>query len=133
GQQVAGMRVAWSPTLGYAKPSPEVLAITERAAKSFESLGCRVDLIEKVFDQDPEDIWTTEFYGGMRVRFAKQYRESREALDPGLVATLDSLADEPASAYFAKLFRRYELREAVRAFFVNYDLLLTPHAPLPPT
>src|SRR5687768_6667315 len=75
-QPVHGMRIAWSPTLGYAKPSAEVLEITERAAKTFESLGCTVDLVEKIFDEDPGDIWTTEFYGGMRARFDRQYRQS---------------------------------------------------------
>ena len=130
-QPVRGMRIAWSPTLGYAKPSREVLAIAERAAKTFEALGCTVDLVDKIFDEDPADIWTSEFYGGMRTRFARQYRESRALLDPALVATLDAVPDEPLGAYYAKVFRRYDLREAMRVFFERYDLLLTPQTPLP--
>ena len=128
---VKGMRIAWSPTLGFAQASREVAAICERAAKSFESLGCEVELVEAVFDEDPAEIWSAEFYGGIRTRFAQQYRESRDLLDPALVATLDATADEPLTAYYAKVFKRYELRERMRLFFGRYDLLLTPQTPLP--
>jgi aspartyl-tRNA(Asn)/glutamyl-tRNA(Gln) amidotransferase subunit A len=130
-QPVKGMRIAWSPTMGYAKASAEILAITERAAKTFESFGCTVELVETVFEEDPADIWTSDFYGGIRARFGQQYRESRDTLDPALVVTFDALPDEPLSAYYAKVFRRYDLRERMRLFFERYDLLLTPQTPLP--
>src|SRR6202034_1181821 len=39
-----GMRIAWSPTLGYAKPTAEVLELTAKAVRVFEDLGCTVDL-----------------------------------------------------------------------------------------
>ena len=67
--------------MGYARPSAEVLAITERAAKAFEGFGCTVELVESVFAEDPADIWTSDFYGGIRARFSRHYRESRDALD----------------------------------------------------
>jgi len=130
-QPIRGMRIAWSPTLGFAQPSREIVAICERAAKAFETLGCNVELVEKVLDEDPADIWSAEFYGGIRTRFAQQYRESRELLDPAIVATLDATADEPLTSYYAKVFRRYELRDRMRLFFGRYDLLLTPQTPLP--
>src|SRR6185503_5995341 len=64
------------------------------------------------------DIWSAEFYGGIRTRFAEAYANARETLDPALVATLDATADEPLTSYYAKVFRRY-------------DLLLTPQTPTP--
>ena len=45
---LAGLRVAWSPTLGYARPDKEVVVICEKAARSFEHLGCSVELVEGV-------------------------------------------------------------------------------------
>ena len=43
------MRVAWSPTLGYARPTSEVLEITEGAVRAVEDIGCSVELVEEVW------------------------------------------------------------------------------------
>ena len=40
---VRGLRVAWSPTLGYARVASDVLENTERAAMAFRELGCEVE------------------------------------------------------------------------------------------
>lgn len=68
---------------------------------------------------------------GIGTRFGQHYRESRHLLDPALVAMLDRALDEPLAGYYAKVFKRYELREQMRAFFERYDLLLTPQTPVP--
>jgi Asp-tRNA(Asn)/Glu-tRNA(Gln) amidotransferase A subunit family amidase len=48
---VRGLRVAWSPTLGYAKVDPEVASVTEASAKVFESsLGCKVEAADPGFE-----------------------------------------------------------------------------------
>jgi Asp-tRNA(Asn)/Glu-tRNA(Gln) amidotransferase A subunit family amidase len=60
---IDGMRIAWSPTLGYARPVPEVLEITEGAVRTFEDFGCPVELVEEVME-DPVDLWNAEFYAG---------------------------------------------------------------------
>src|SRR5262249_43180400 len=44
-QEVRGLHVAYSPTLGYAKPDAEVVRIVDAAAKQFEALGCHVDRV----------------------------------------------------------------------------------------
>jgi aspartyl-tRNA(Asn)/glutamyl-tRNA(Gln) amidotransferase subunit A len=53
------LRVAWSPTLGYATPDAEVLAVCERALATLESLGAEVIEIETVFPTDPALSWVT--------------------------------------------------------------------------
>ena len=41
---VRGLRVAWSPTLGYAPVDPEVRTLCEQAARVFaDELGCAVE------------------------------------------------------------------------------------------
>ncbi|MCH7621041.1 MAG: amidase, partial [Chloroflexi bacterium] len=42
-QGVGGLRMAWSPDLGYAGVDPEVVSITEKAAQVFTELGAKVD------------------------------------------------------------------------------------------
>ncbi len=127
---VDGMCVAWSPTLGYARPTPEVLEITERAVHSLEDLGVSVDLVEEVL-ADPVELWNAEFFAGAGTRLKDALQNSHELLDPAVAAVLDGALGATVSDYYEKVFARYELRERVRRFFERYDLLLTPTLPVP--
>jgi len=125
------MRVAWSPTLGYAKPVPEVLEITKDAVRTFEDFGCSVGVVEEVMN-DPVDLWNAEFYAGAGTRLKDALRNSPELLDPAVVEVLQGALQGTVEEYYSKVFARYELREKVRQFFESYDLLLTPTLPVPP-
>jgi aspartyl-tRNA(Asn)/glutamyl-tRNA(Gln) amidotransferase subunit A len=59
---VRDVRVAWSPTFGYANLPPEVRRVAEAAAARFRDFGCRVDLVERLRDPDP--IWAPFYAGG---------------------------------------------------------------------
>jgi hypothetical protein len=49
---IRGLRVAWSPTLGYARLDPEVARVTEAAVKVFESsLGCTLEAADPGFER----------------------------------------------------------------------------------
>jgi len=128
---VEGMRVAWSPTLGYARPVPEVLEITEEAVRTIEALGCSVEIVEEVME-DPVELWNAEFFAGSRTRLKDALRNSRELLDPAVADVLDGALDATVADYYDKVFARYELREKVRRFFESYDVLITPTLPVPP-
>lgn len=127
---VAGMRVAWSPTLGYARPQPEVLAIAERAALAFEDMGCIVERVDHVMD-DPGELWMAEFYAGVGTRLREVLREQRGMLDPAVAGVLDGALDQRLEDYYAKVFARYDFRDRMRRLFTRYDLLLTPTLPVP--
>jgi Asp-tRNA(Asn)/Glu-tRNA(Gln) amidotransferase A subunit family amidase len=124
-----GLRIAWSSTLGYARPSAEVVRIAGEAAQVFEGLGCRVERLDKVFD-DPIDLWMAEFYAGVGTRLKKTLTEQRDLIDPTVVGVLDHALDQTIDEYYARVFARYEFREQVRQFFERYDLLLTPTTPV---
>ncbi len=126
---VEGLRVAWSPTLGYARPLPEVLEITERAVHTLEALGCSVDLVDEVME-DPVDLWNAEFYAGAGTRLKDALRNSRDLLDPAVADLLDGALAQTLEDYYTNVFARYELREKVRQFFEDYDLLVTPTLPV---
>lgn len=124
-----GLRIAWSPTLGYARPTREVAEITGQAVRAFENLGCRVELVEKVFD-DPIDLWMAEFYAGVGTRLQKTLTEQREIIDPAVANVLDKALDQTIDEYYRQVFARYDFREKVRQFFDKFDLLMTPTTPV---
>lgn len=126
---VEGLRIAWSPTLGFARPVPEVLETVERAVRVFEDIGCSVELVDEVMD-DPVGLWSAEFYAGAGTKLKSALRDSRELLDPAVAEILDGALAGTLEDYYAKVFARYELRERVRQLFEEYDLLVTPTLPV---
>ena len=127
---VKGLRIAWSPTLGYAKPLPEVVEIAERAARAFEEMGCSLELVENVMD-DPGDLWMAEFYAGVGTKLQNVLRDQPELIDNAVSDVLAGALDQTLEEYYAKVFARYDFREKMRQFFSKYDLLLTPTIPVP--
>jgi len=129
-QDVKGLRIAYSPTLGYAKPDAEVVRVVEAAAKRFESFGCTVDLVERVFENDPVDIWSAEFYAGAGTRLRPFLEGRRELIDPAVADMLDGALRQDMRDYYGKVFERYAMRDALRPLFERYDILLSPVLPV---
>lgn len=129
-QSVKGMRIAWSPTLGYARPDTEVVEIAEAAAMAFQELGCEVDLVEDPIGADPAPMWMSEFYAGVGVRLREALSSTPDLLDPDVAVVLSGALEQSLEDYYAKVFERYTFREKMRQFFETYDLLLSPTLPV---
>jgi aspartyl-tRNA(Asn)/glutamyl-tRNA(Gln) amidotransferase subunit A len=127
---VAGMRVAYSPTLGYARPDPDVLRVVESAAKTIEALGCHIEKIDAVFEKDPADLWTAEFYAGVGTRLRTFVENQRDLLDPAVAEVLEAALAQDMRSYYDKVFERYAFREKMRLFFEEYDVLISPVLPV---
>ena len=125
-----GLRIAYSRTLGYARPDAAVVEVLDAAAKTFETLGCAVEPVEAVFETDPVDIWSAEFYASIGTRLAAVRETQRDLLDPAVAAILDTALSQDLRSYYTKVFERYALRERMRLFFARYDLLLSPVLPV---
>jgi aspartyl-tRNA(Asn)/glutamyl-tRNA(Gln) amidotransferase subunit A len=129
---IRGLRVAWSPTLGYANVDPEVARLTDGAAKVFESdLGCRVETADPGFENPWSFfsvLWVTSY--GLRLRALLSEWESR--MDPDLVTLVRRCEGLGPMDYGEALMKRAALWDITRKFFDQYDLLLTPTLPVPP-
>jgi aspartyl-tRNA(Asn)/glutamyl-tRNA(Gln) amidotransferase subunit A len=125
-----GLKIAWSPRLGYAKPLREVVEVAATAVNTLEELGCSVDLVDSVFD-DPAPLWMAEFYAGVGTRLKEPLQKSRDLIDPAVVTLLRPALDQKLEDYYTRVFLRYEFREKVRQFFERFDLLVTPTTPTP--
>ena len=128
---VKGMRIAWSPTLGYADPMREVVELCEQAVRAFEDLGCEVELVDKVMERDPVDMWMSEFYASIGTRLNPVLSARRELLDPAVAEVLGSALDQKIEGYWTQVFNRYRFREDMRRFMETYDLLVSPVLPVP--
>ena len=124
-----GLRIAWSPTLGYAAPDPEVAQLCAAAARRFEALGCAVELVEDALGADPVELWMAEFYGGIGTKLKDLMAERADELDSAVVATLSAGLGASVVEFFTQVFARYEFRERMRQLFERYDLLLSPTLP----
>jgi aspartyl-tRNA(Asn)/glutamyl-tRNA(Gln) amidotransferase subunit A len=125
-----GLRIAWSPTLGYAKADSEVVEICARAASLLERAGCVVEEVGRVFTADPEDLWTAEFYAGVGTRLRPILESRRDLLDPAVAEILDDALALDMRVYYDSVFRRYALRDEMFAFFERYDAMLSPTLPV---
>jgi aspartyl-tRNA(Asn)/glutamyl-tRNA(Gln) amidotransferase subunit A len=131
GGGVRGLRVAWSPDLGYALVDPMVREACAGAARAFEESGCRVEEASPGF-ADPEETWSVLFYGAIAAKLLPYLPEWRARMDPGLVALVEKGQGLSAIQFAEAGFRRAELWDTVRRFFGRYDLLLTPTVAVPP-
>lgn len=130
-QGIRGLRVAWSPTLGYAQVTPAVREVTARAARRFAELGCTVDEVAHVFD-DPDPVWAPFFYGGLAGRLQQLLPEWGARLDPGLLEAVEEGGRFSAADLVRATLARGAFWQEVRKFFLRYDLLLTPTLAHPP-
>lgn len=122
-------KIAFSPTLGYAKPDQDVLSFFFKTIDKIKKIGHEVELIEKVFDEDPVKIWNAEFYAGVGTRLRSVIDNKPELIDPPVLEVLKIAISQKMENYYQSVFDRYALREKMRIFFDKYDLLLTPTLP----
>ncbi|WP_430397239.1 amidase [Ferrovibrio sp.] len=118
-------RIAWSPTLCGARVDPEVAALTERAAKVFESLGAKVELVEKVFD-DQRDLMHKLTRGLTDYAFHKFTPAQLSVMDRDLVKRIEESRGTTAIEHFDAEMQRAQLARQMNEFHQRYDLLLTP-------
>jgi aspartyl-tRNA(Asn)/glutamyl-tRNA(Gln) amidotransferase subunit A len=127
-----GLRVAWSPDLGFAKVvDPEVAAACAKAAKRFRELGARVDEARLAWPS-PKEAWEAIFCGGIATRLAPYLPTQRADIDPGLAEIAEDAMKWPATRYVQAWFDRLMWNDHVRGFFERHDLLLTPTIAGPP-
>ena len=126
---VRGLRIAFSPTLGYARVEPEIADLVAGAARRFAELGARVEQVDPGFD-DPIAVFKTHWYVGAANLLRGFTAEQRARVDPGLQEIAAAGAAVPLMDYLAAVSQRGELGARMRGFHERFDLLLTPSVPL---
>ena len=130
---VKGLKIAWSPDLGYAEVDPEVLAICERAAKEFSKMGADMEEANPGFD-NPEAFYS-QIIVPDQVAAMEPFGPVDEIVDKldTVTSTILYVGAEMKAVDLARaMFDRQELGVKLGKFFQNYDLLVTPTLAAPP-
>ena len=122
---IKGLRVAFSPDLGYLKVDAEVAAPVRKAAEAFQELGCKVEEVKPGWD-NPIEMEHLHFAANFASRLEPLLPEWESRMDPGLVALVKHGMKFTAAQVCRLDEQRLALYDKVHALFQRYDLLLTP-------
>jgi len=127
---VRGLRIAWSPRLGYAKNlDSDVAAAAEKAAHVFSSLGAHVEEADPGF-AEPLDIIRT-IWGAVSAYIVDTTPANlRAKMDAGFLKVADGGRKVSLAQYLTAMTARTELARHMLGFHERYDLLLTPQMPI---
>ena len=123
------MRVAFSPTLGYAKVDPGVAAVVDRAVRDLGSLGARIEQVDRVFD-DPREPYETLFRVGMERIRQTVPEDRRHLMDPGLLEMAAEGREVSLLSYAEAETARGRWAAILNGLFQRYDVLVTPQLPI---
>jgi aspartyl-tRNA(Asn)/glutamyl-tRNA(Gln) amidotransferase subunit A len=128
---VEGLRIAWSPRLGYvSRVHPEVAVATARAARVFEELGAHVEEVDPGLPDSAEMIRVLWY--AVSANIVNSTPESERArMDPGFLRIAEYGCRYGLADWFSAYTRRAELANIMARFHERYDLLLTPQMPVP--
>jgi aspartyl-tRNA(Asn)/glutamyl-tRNA(Gln) amidotransferase subunit A len=127
---VRGLRIAYSPDLGYAKVDPEVAALVRDAVKVFEDLGAKVNEKNPGFD-NPEAIFKAHWFPGAALLLKDFPAEKKKLIDPGLVEVAAQGAKFSMMEVLEAQQKRGALGMHMNLFHRDYDLLVTPTLAVP--
>lgn len=121
------MKVAWSPTLGYAEVDAEVMRVCEEAVAQFASLGATVVEVGSVFTEDPITPWLT-MTSAYNARTLEPFRgtEMWDRFDPGLVQMAEWGGTLPAVRLVEAEDACHRLNLRLIELFHDVRLLITP-------
>jgi aspartyl-tRNA(Asn)/glutamyl-tRNA(Gln) amidotransferase subunit A len=122
---IAGLRVAYSPDLGYLPVDAEVAEPVRNAVHAFEALGCTVDQVDPGWG-DPIGMEHCLFTTNLAGMFGDLLDRWEDRMDPGLVAMIRHGMTYSGADYCKAFGQRLAYYDKVHAFFERYDLLLTP-------
>ncbi|WP_406022230.1 amidase [Nocardioides sp. NBC_00850] len=126
---VEGLRIGFSPTLGYVENDPEVERLVREAVAVLESEGAQVDEVDPGFTDPVEAFEVLWFCGAAKVL---------DAYPPGAIDKIDPLLREgietkgrgSAADYLDATAVRMDLGRLMGRFHETYDLLVTPTMPI---
>ncbi|GAA1482672.1 amidase [Gordonia sinesedis] len=124
---LADLRVAYSPDLGYGTNDPAVQRNTDAVADTLRSLGAQVEAIDLGW-ADPVWAYHVIWFAGAAAVVAA-LGPAADRVDPGLLAALDRHRGYRAADYVEATAQRMALGTRMGELHRDFDVLLTPTLP----
>ena len=125
-----GVRVAYSPTLGFGRNDDDVEREVTRAVSVLSELGAHVDTVDPGIT-DPVDAFHVLWFAGLAAVLAPHGEGAIEHVDPSMRDALARYHDFSAADYLDAVAVRMALGARMADFHQSYDLLVTPTTPIP--
>ncbi|MFR9751821.1 amidase [Nocardia sp. 004] len=129
-RDVRGLRVAYSPTLGYAEVDPEVAAMVDAAVQRLAAAELRVSATDPGFD-DPREAFELLWAAGAATMLSGFPTGTRERVEPALRLLWERGETISAVDYLAARNEAARIGITMGAFHTDYDVLITPTVPIP--
>jgi aspartyl-tRNA(Asn)/glutamyl-tRNA(Gln) amidotransferase subunit A len=126
---IEGVKIAFSPTLGYVDVAPAVAAAVQRAVRVLEDLGAVIVETDPGFT-DPLAAFGHLFYGGAANAMRDLGPRKRALMDRQLVSVAEKAAQRSMLDYLDAVNERMRVSERMALFHQRYDLLVTPTLPI---
>ncbi|HUW64018.1 MAG TPA: amidase [Spirochaetia bacterium] len=128
-EEIIGLRIAYSPDLGFFEIDSGVREVVDRAVQVFPLLGCQVEMVDPGLENPAKNVdeafnlmWCVYF-----AAFCKDFLPRWESrMSPGLVAMVKAGLKVSAVDYKRLDLARTALWTRMEEIFKKYDLLLTP-------
>jgi aspartyl-tRNA(Asn)/glutamyl-tRNA(Gln) amidotransferase subunit A len=128
---IQGMKIAYSPALGFAKGiHPEVAAAVQAAALQLQALGASVEQVDPGID-DPLPISIGLWFSAAWTVWNDLSAEQQSRADPDFAAEADQGSRYSALDIQRLTRERGALGSHMRQFMQRYDLLITPTVAVP--
>lgn len=127
---IQGLRIAYSPTLGYAQVHPEVAQAVEHAVQTLQELGAHIEQLDPGFE-DPLDISTGLWFAGAWQVWSALTSEQQVLTDPDFRAEAEQGARLSVNDLHQLNQRRGLLGSHLRQFMQSFDLIVTPTVAVP--
>jgi aspartyl-tRNA(Asn)/glutamyl-tRNA(Gln) amidotransferase subunit A len=129
---VAGLKVAYSPRLGFATAlTPQVEAVADHAAQVLASLGAKVERVDPPLN-DPTAMFRKIYTACTDLLASTLPQDKLGSLDPTLTGVIMIGAGLSRREFQAAQVERMAYTAAWRQFMTGYDLVLTPQLAVPP-
>lgn len=128
---VKGMRIAFSPNLGFGTTNdPEIERLVRAAVEVLADAGAIIEEVDPGI-QDPVEAFHVLWFAGAAKVLEAYGPDAITKVDPGLRRSIEEQGDLSASDFLDATAVRMDLGVKMGRFHETYDLLLTPTLPIP--